>query len=87
MTLISDLEPEWVSNWPNPNIKLGQVSGLAIDNAGRLLVFHRANHIWDATTFNEREVYNFIATPAIKDPTILVLNDTGEVVDQWGQNL
>lgn len=79
--------PEWVNNWPNSNIKLGQVSGLAIDNAGRLLIFHRADHVWDATTFNERDVYNFIATPAIKDPTILVLNDTGELVDEWGQNL
>ncbi|CAB3241129.1 unnamed protein product [Arctia plantaginis] len=79
--------PEWVSNWPNPNTKLGQVSGLALDNDGRLLVFHRVNNVWDETTFNERNVYNFIGTPAIKEPTILVLNDTGEVVDEWGQDL
>ncbi|XP_075976775.1 peptidyl-alpha-hydroxyglycine alpha-amidating lyase 1-like isoform X2 [Anticarsia gemmatalis] len=79
--------PEWVSNWPDRTVTLGQVSGLALDNAGRLLVFHRGSHKWDADTFNERDVYNFIATPAIREPTILVLNDTGELVDQWGQDL
>lgn len=79
--------PQWVNDWPNPSIKMGQVSGLAIDNMGRLLVFHRARNVWDENTFNDREVYQGIGDDPIPDPTILVLNDTGELVDMWGQNL
>lgn len=66
---------------------MGQVSGLAIDNMGQLLVFHRARNVWDENTFNDREVYQGIGDDPIPDPTILVLNDTGELVDMWGQNL
>lgn len=80
-------EPKWVPNWPNPSITMGQVSGVALDNSGRLLVFHRASNTWDGSTFNERNVYNAIGDPPIPEPTILLFNDTGELVDKWGQHL
>ncbi|CAH0592813.1 unnamed protein product [Chrysodeixis includens] len=79
--------PQWVSDWPSPSIKMGQVSGVAIDNMGRLLVFHRSRNVWDVNTFSDRDVYQGIGDDPIPDPTILVLNDTGELVDMWGQNL
>ncbi|CAG4977220.1 unnamed protein product [Parnassius apollo] len=80
-------EPKWVENWPDPSIKMGQVSGVALDNSGLLLVFHRASNTWDASTFNERNVYSAIGEAPIPHPTILIFNDTGELVDMWGQNL
>lgn len=76
-----------MTNWPDPSVKLGQVSGVAFDNAGRLLVFHRGSNVWDMTTFSEREVYQKIGDPPIPHHTVMVLNDTGDVVDMWGQNL
>lgn len=79
--------PQWVSDWPDASVKLGQVSGVALDNDGRLLVFHRASNVWDATTFTSREVYQGIGEPSIPHATVLVFNDTGELVDMWGQNL
>ncbi|XP_060807382.1 peptidyl-alpha-hydroxyglycine alpha-amidating lyase 1 isoform X2 [Amyelois transitella] len=82
-----DHVPQMVSDWPDPSIKFGQVSGVAIDNAGRVLVFHRAGNIWDVNSFTSREVYQNIGEPPIPDPTILVFNDTGELVDKWGENL
>ncbi|XP_030031920.2 peptidyl-alpha-hydroxyglycine alpha-amidating lyase 1 [Manduca sexta] len=82
-----DNEPEWVKDWPDPSVKLGQVSGVALDNEGRLLVFHRASNVWDATTFSNRNVYQRIGEPPIPHHTILTFNDTGELVDMWGQNL
>ncbi|KAF9409064.1 hypothetical protein HW555_011448 [Spodoptera exigua] len=88
-TALTKLEhaPQWVNDWPDPSIRMGQVSGVAIDNSGRVLVFHRSHNVWDATTFNNRDVYQGIGEDAIPEPTILVLNDTGELVDMWGQNL
>lgn len=66
---------------------MGQVSGVALDNSGQLLVFHRASNTWDETTFTERNVYQGIGKPAIPYPTVLVFNDTGALVDKWGEHL
>ncbi|XP_052750160.1 peptidyl-alpha-hydroxyglycine alpha-amidating lyase 1-like isoform X2 [Galleria mellonella] len=79
--------PQWVPDWPDSFVKMGQVSGVALDNTGQLLVFHRAGNQWDASTFTPRHVYQRIGDPPIPDPTILVFNETGELVDMWGQNL
>ncbi|CAG9581831.1 unnamed protein product [Danaus chrysippus] len=79
--------PQWVPNWPDSKIKMGQVSGVALDNSGQLLVFHRADNTWDANTFSIRNVYQAIGEPPIPQPTILVFNETGVVIDSWGQNL
>ncbi|XP_063395537.1 peptidyl-alpha-hydroxyglycine alpha-amidating lyase 1-like isoform X1 [Cydia fagiglandana] len=88
-TALGKLEhaPQYVPNWPNPNIKLGQVSGVALDPTGQLLVFHRADNTWDETTFSMRNVYQKIGEPPIPHNTVLVFNDTGELVDMWGKNL
>lgn len=76
-----------MNDWPDASVKLGQVSGVALDNEGQLLVFHRASNVWDANTFTNRDVYQGIGEPPIPHPTVLVFNDTGELVDMWGQNL
>jgi hypothetical protein len=75
-----------VKDWPD-HVQLGQVSGVALDGAGHVLVFHRAGNVWDANTFSDREVYQNIGEPPIPQPTILVFNETGELVDTWGKNL
>ncbi|KAI8438921.1 hypothetical protein MSG28_011246 [Choristoneura fumiferana] len=59
---------------------MGQVSGVALNNAGQVLVFHRASNTWDAGTFSNRNVYQAIGEPPIPHPTVLVFNDTGELV-------
>ncbi|XP_038220861.1 peptidyl-alpha-hydroxyglycine alpha-amidating lyase 1-like isoform X2 [Zerene cesonia] len=79
--------PQWVNDWPDPTVKMGQVSGVAIDSSGQVHVFHRASNVWDASTFNIRNVYQGIGENAITSPTVLVFNSTGELVDLWGENL
>ena len=66
---------------------MGQVSGVAIDNLGQVLVFHRSHNLWDATTFNNRDVYQGIGELPIPEPTVIVFNDTGDIEDAWGENL
>lgn len=86
---ISLLEPspQWVPDWPGPSVKLGQVSGVALDGADCVLVFHRGSNVWDENTFNRKNVYNGIGEEPIPQPTVLVVNDTGDLVDMWGQNI
>ncbi|CAK1540303.1 unnamed protein product [Leptosia nina] len=79
--------PQWIKEWPDSSVKMGQVSGVALDAAGQVLVFHRAKNVWDGTTFSDRNVYQAIGEPAIPHPTILVFNETGGLVDMWGENL
>ncbi len=35
-----------VSDWPEAELQLGQVSGLALNSNGDLIIFHRGDHIW-----------------------------------------
>ncbi|XP_045499781.1 peptidyl-alpha-hydroxyglycine alpha-amidating lyase 1-like isoform X1 [Colias croceus] len=79
--------PKLVSDWPDPSVKMGQVSGVAIDSSGQIHVFHRASNVWDASTFSIRNVYQGIGEIPITSPTVLVFNNTGELVDLWGENL
>lgn len=42
-----DFHIEEAVDWPGINIKLGQVSGLALDPEYNLVLFHRGDHVWD----------------------------------------
>lgn len=42
-----DVHLEEVTDWPGLKLKLGQVSGLALDPNDNLVIFHRGNHVWD----------------------------------------
>lgn len=66
---------------------MGQVSGVALDSAGLLYVFHRSSNTWDINTFTETNAYRRIGDNPIPQPTILIFNETGQLVDSWGQNL
>lgn len=34
-------------DWPGVNLRIGQVSGLALDPNNNLVIFHRGDHLWD----------------------------------------
>lgn len=80
-------KPQWVPDWPNQSVKMGQVAGVALDNSGRILVFHRGSHAWGVDTFTERNVYTRIGEPPIAKSTVLVFNEVGDLMDMWGQNM
>jgi peptidylamidoglycolate lyase len=67
-----------VPGWPvlEPGLALGQVSGLAIEAAGTLMVFSRADRPWSGGPM----------TDPIRGPTLLRLDpSTGAVRDRFGQ--
>ncbi|XP_062985628.1 peptidyl-glycine alpha-amidating monooxygenase isoform X3 [Elgaria multicarinata webbii] len=83
-----DLLIEEVVDWPGIDLKLGQVSGLALDPNSNLVVFHRGDHIWDANSFDSNYVYQQKGLGPIKENTILVLDPSNSAILQsTGRNL
>lgn len=69
-----------VEEWPklSKNHVLGLPSGLGIDSNNNIIVFHRADRVWEETFPEDK----------IQENTILTLdNQTGEVLKSWGANL
>lgn len=67
------------ASWPDGRIVSAQVSGVAIDHDGRVLVLNRGeNHWMPAGGFRRQK---------IKQPAVLVVDrDTGKVQSSWGTN-
>ena len=70
-----------VQGWPRlpAGDTLGMVAGVALDPAGRVVVFRRAGRVWGPGELD---------TIPIPRPTVLVLDaDSGTVVRSWGAGL
>jgi len=67
-------------NWPNlpEEFNLGNPTGLGIDSNGDILVFHRANRVWEEP----------MPKTKIQENTIITLDkQTGEILKNWGADL
>lgn len=67
-----------VSDWPTAqnNIKIGQVSGVAVDSTGDVFIFQRADKVWEGEA---------LTLDTISASTVLVLDSqTGTLIDHWG---
>ncbi|XP_077203836.1 peptidyl-glycine alpha-amidating monooxygenase isoform X6 [Paroedura picta] len=79
---------EEVADWPGINLKVGQVSGLALDPDSNLVVFHRGDHVWDGKSFDNRYIYQQKGRGPIEESTILVLDPSNSaVLHSTGRNL
>ncbi|XP_025899852.1 peptidyl-glycine alpha-amidating monooxygenase isoform X3 [Nothoprocta perdicaria] len=86
--LDQDFHIEEVVDWPGLDLKLGQVSGLALDPENNLVVFHRGDHIWDENSFDSKFVYQQQGVGPIEQDTILVLNpNNAQLLHSTGKNL
>ncbi|XP_019387971.1 PREDICTED: peptidyl-glycine alpha-amidating monooxygenase isoform X7 [Crocodylus porosus] len=86
--LDGDFHIEEVVDWPGINIKLGQVSGLALDPEYNLVIFHRGDHVWDENSFDSRFVYQQRGLGPIEQNTILVIDPSNAaVLHSTGKNL
>ncbi|XP_032940564.1 peptidyl-glycine alpha-amidating monooxygenase isoform X9 [Catharus ustulatus] len=74
--------------WPGLDLKLGQVSGLALDSENNLVVFHRGDHVWDQNSFDSKFVYQQRGLGPIEQNTIVVLNPSNaKVLHSTGKSL
>lgn len=77
-----------VSDWPKLKEQLGQVSGVAFNSKGNVVIFHRGPYIWGITTFDLRNNYAGDRDVPIPTDTIITLDqNTGEVLSSWGKNM
>ncbi|XP_071965745.1 peptidyl-glycine alpha-amidating monooxygenase B-like [Antedon mediterranea] len=81
--LQSKAELQYVKNWPESDLGLGQVSGVAVDSKGTVHVFHRGDRVWDTSSFDRNN--NFVGKSAIEQDTVVTLDkDTGSKKESWG---
>ncbi|XP_060091621.1 peptidyl-glycine alpha-amidating monooxygenase isoform X3 [Heteronotia binoei] len=86
--LDQNLTIEEVADWPGINLKVGQVSGLALDPNSNLVVFHRGDHVWDGNSFDNSYIYQQKGLGPIEESAILVLNPSNSaVLHSTGKNL
>ncbi|XP_010130295.1 PREDICTED: LOW QUALITY PROTEIN: peptidyl-glycine alpha-amidating monooxygenase B-like, partial [Buceros rhinoceros silvestris] len=75
-------------DWPGLDLKLGQVSGLALDPENNLVIFHRGDHVWDENSFDSKFVYQQRGLGPIEQNTILVLNPSNaKLLHSMGHSL
>ncbi|EMP32480.1 Peptidyl-glycine alpha-amidating monooxygenase [Chelonia mydas] len=83
-----DFHIEEAVDWPGVNLKLGQVSGLALDPKNNLVIFHRGDHVWDGNSFDSSFVYQQRGLGPIEQNTILVIDPSNaDILDSTGKNL
>ncbi|XP_075037506.1 peptidyl-glycine alpha-amidating monooxygenase isoform X3 [Mixophyes fleayi] len=86
--LDQDSHLEEVVDWPGVNLKVGQVSGLALDPNNNLVIFHRGDHIWDENSFDRNFVYQQRGIGPIEESTILVVKpNNSAILQSLGRNL
>ncbi|NWR37007.1 AMD monooxygenase, partial [Tachuris rubrigastra] len=74
--------------WPGLDLRLGQVSGLALDPDNNLVIFHRGDHVWDENSFDSKFVYQQRGLGPIEQNTILVLNPSNaKLLHSTGKSL
>ncbi|XP_052423178.1 peptidyl-glycine alpha-amidating monooxygenase B isoform X1 [Carassius gibelio] len=77
-----------VSDWPEADLKLGQVSGLALNSDGDLIIFHRGDHTWGMNSFDFNGVYQQKDLGPIQQSTIMVVDPVkGKVLKASGRNM
>ncbi|XP_071437771.1 peptidyl-glycine alpha-amidating monooxygenase isoform X3 [Pithys albifrons albifrons] len=83
-----DFHIEEAMEWPGLDLRLGQVSGLALDPENNLVIFHRGDHVWDENSFDSKFVYQQRGLGPIEQNTILVLNPSNaELLHSTGKSL
>ncbi|KAJ1208391.1 hypothetical protein NDU88_003777 [Pleurodeles waltl] len=86
--LDQDFHLEEVIDWPGVNLKLGQVSGLALDPKNNLVIFHRGDHVWNGNSFDRTFVYQMRGIGPIEQSTILVVDPSSStVLHSTGKNM
>uniref|UniRef100_A0A673IEX4 Peptidylglycine alpha-amidating monooxygenase n=1 Tax=Sinocyclocheilus rhinocerous TaxID=307959 RepID=A0A673IEX4_9TELE len=75
-------------DWPEADLQLGQVSGLALNSNGDLIIFHRGDHIWGINSFNFNGIYQQKDLGPIQQSTIMVVDPVkGKVLKASGRNM
>ena len=65
---------------------MGQIAGVTTDKQGNIYVFHRADRVWDGSSFDFNGVIRNTDKP-IATNTIVIYNKDGQIIRQLGRNM
>ncbi|XP_029025578.2 peptidyl-glycine alpha-amidating monooxygenase B isoform X3 [Betta splendens] len=83
-----DYHLEQVSAWPHSSLRLGQVSGLALDSDSNLVIFHRGDRYWGPGSFNGQAEYQERSLGPIQQSALLVVDEAkGNILRASGRNM
>ncbi|XP_011067799.1 PREDICTED: peptidyl-alpha-hydroxyglycine alpha-amidating lyase 2 [Acromyrmex echinatior] len=70
--------------WRSPE-NLGEVSGVAVEPTGNLVIFHRGDRTWNYDTFDENAEYQEKYRGPIRENTVLKVDSKiGNIICGWG---
>ncbi|XP_057176846.1 peptidylglycine alpha-amidating monooxygenase isoform X2 [Triplophysa rosa] len=76
-----------VADWPEEELQLGQVAGLALNSDENLVIFHRGDHTWGINSFDSNGIYQQKSLGPIQQSTIVLLDPVkGRVLRASGRN-
>ncbi|XP_056592099.1 peptidyl-glycine alpha-amidating monooxygenase B isoform X1 [Triplophysa dalaica] len=75
------------ADWPEEELQLGQVAGLALNSDENLVIFHRGDHTWGINSFDSKGIYQQKSLGPIQQSTIVLLDPVkGRVLRASGRN-
>nr|AEI84584.1 peptidylglycine alpha-amidating monooxygenase [Conus bullatus] len=74
---------EYQSGWPSEDLHLGQVGGVAADSDGNIYIFHRGDRIWNGSSFDGNNSFQFKDQP-VQQETVIILSPDGHVIRKFG---
>uniref|UniRef100_A0A5S6QDL4 Peptidylglycine monooxygenase n=1 Tax=Trichuris muris TaxID=70415 RepID=A0A5S6QDL4_TRIMR len=77
----------FANDWLAGNVKLGQISGITMDNDGNVVVFHRGDRSWTEWSFDDNNKYRQTEEGPIKTAVVAVISSEGRLIKQWGERL
>lgn len=81
-------KPREIKGWPKVKTEFGQITAVAINTDGNPVIFHRADRVWKAETFNDTDYYQFMNEGPIQGNTIITLDSAdGSVLEERGRGL
>ncbi|KAL8575177.1 hypothetical protein ACOMHN_042487 [Nucella lapillus] len=76
---------EYESDWPQVNVTIGQVGGVATDRQGNVYIFHRGERVWNKSLFSQDHTFMAKDKPITQD-TVVILTSDGQLVRKFGTN-
>uniref|UniRef100_A0A336N1C7 peptidylamidoglycolate lyase n=1 Tax=Culicoides sonorensis TaxID=179676 RepID=A0A336N1C7_CULSO len=82
-------KPKEIKGWPSVPLKnIGQITAVSVNPDGNPVIFHRADRVWTAETFNDTDYYQFMPDGPIQGNTIITLDARdGSVIEERGRGL
>ncbi|XP_059474595.1 peptidyl-alpha-hydroxyglycine alpha-amidating lyase 2-like [Neocloeon triangulifer] len=87
-TYESQIQAVEIEGWGHTLPRLGQISGVSVDEQGRPVIFHRGPTKWLSRSFNESFIFQEQSQGPIPVDTVLTLDpQSGMIESSWGRNI